>query len=107
MESVIAARMENRNPIPTFQHSNIPSEALRLIDEHDGNVVFDGVNQTTGVTGERFRIGAVLERSFELGADENFQQVWGEAHDLAYPSRLRDGSSRRHLGSTFTCRSRK
>src|SRR6267143_216390 len=84
-----------------------PSEAFRLIDEHDGNVVFDGIDQAAGVTGERFRIGAMLERSFALRADENLEQVGGEAHEVAYPSRLRDGSSRRHLGRTFTCRSRK
>src|SRR5882672_3791040 len=106
MESVIAARMENRNPIPTFHHSNIPSEAFRLIDEHDGNVVFDRVDQAAGVTGKRFRIGAMLERPFAFRADENLEQIGGEAHEVAYPSRRSDGSSRRHLGRTFTCRSR-
>src|SRR5258706_12004868 len=62
MERLITARMENRSPIPTFQRSIIPSEALRLIDQHDGNVVFDGVHQAAGVTGKRFRIRPMLER---------------------------------------------
>src|SRR2546422_33108 len=83
-----------------------PSEGFRLIDEHDGNVVFDGVNQTAGMTGEGFGIRPMLERPFALRADENLEQVGGETHEVAYPRRLRDGSSRRHLGRTFTCRSR-
>src|SRR3977135_3719841 len=106
MERAITARMENRNPIPTFQHSNLRSEAFRLIDEHDRNVVFDGVDQTAGETGERFGIGAMLERPFALRANENLEQIGGKAHEVAYPSRLREDSSRRHLGRTFTCRSR-
>src|SRR6266581_1009522 len=48
----------------------------------------------------------MLERSFALGADENLEEVGREAHEAAYPSRLRAGSLRRHLGRTFTCRSR-
>src|SRR6266481_243744 len=92
---------------PPIRPSVNPSEPFRLIDQHDGNVVFDGIDQTAGVTGERLRIGAMLERSFALRADENLEQVGREAHEVTYPSRLRDGSSRRHLGSTFTCRSRK
>src|SRR5213593_371956 len=87
--------------------SRIPLKRLRLIDQHDGNVVFDRIDQTAGVTGERLGIGAMLERPFALRADENLEQVGRETHEVAYPSRLRDGSSRRHLGSTFTCRSRK
>src|SRR3989454_11310895 len=83
-----------------------PSEGFRLIDEHDGNVVFDGVNQTAGMTGEGFGIRPMLKRPLALRADENLEQVRGEAHEVAYPRRLRDGSSRRHLGRTFTCRSR-
>src|SRR6266513_2203135 len=71
VERLITARMENRNPIPTFQRSIFPSEALRLIDEHDGNVVFDGVHQAAGVTGKRFRIRPMLERAFAFRADEN------------------------------------
>src|SRR6266550_2614601 len=108
MERLITARMENRNPIPTFPRSNVPSERLRLIDQHDGNVVFDRVDQPAGVTGERLGggIGAMLEWPFALGADENLQQVGRETHEAAYPRRLSDDSSRRHLGRTFTCRSR-
>src|SRR6267154_2705832 len=91
---------------PAVRPSDRPSEAFRLIDQHDGNVVFDGIDQVASLAGERFRIGPMLERSFALRADENLEQVGGETHEVAYPSRLRDGSSRRHLGRTFTCRSR-
>src|SRR2546427_13302514 len=45
--------MLERTTIPTVQHSNALLERLRLIDEHDRDVVFDGVNQAAGVTGER------------------------------------------------------
>src|SRR5262249_15686018 len=49
----------------------------------------------------------ILERALALGTDEDLEQVGGEAHEFAYPSRFRDGSSRRHFGRTFTWRSRK
>src|SRR5207245_11110463 len=81
-------------------------EVLRLIDQHDGDVVFDGVDQAAGVTHQRFGgRRAVLEWTFALGADENLEQVGRETHP-AYPSRFRDASWRRHLGSTFACSSR-
>src|SRR6266699_4422366 len=81
-------------------------EVLRLIDQHDGDVVFDGVDQAAGVTHQRFGgRRAVLERAFALGADENFEEVGSETHP-AYPRRLRDESWRRHLGSTLACSSR-
>src|SRR5205809_2672745 len=81
-------------------------EVLRLIDQHDGDVVFDGVDQAAGVTHQRFGgRRAVLEWAFALGADENLEQVGRETHP-AYPSRFRDASWRRHLGSTFACSSR-
>src|SRR5437667_8906958 len=93
--------------VPSFHLSIIPSEGLRLIDEHDGDVVLDRVNQPAVVTDERFGwLGAVLERAFAFRADENLEQVGGETHEAAYPRRLIEGSSRRHLGSTFTCMSR-
>src|SRR6266850_2025005 len=91
---------------PAVRPSDRPSEAFRLIDQHDRNVVFDGIDQAAGVTGERFRIGAMLELALAFRADEYREQVGGEAHEVAYPSRLRDGASRRHFGRTFTCRSR-
>src|ERR1051326_7676255 len=49
--------------------------------------------------------GAGLERSLALGTHQDFQQVGGEAHGT-YPRRLSAASRRRHLGSTFTWRSR-
>src|SRR6266850_2152737 len=100
--------MLERTNIPTVQHSRAFLERLRLIDEHDGDVIFDGVDQPAGVAGERlrWRRGPILERPFALGADENVEEVGSEAHGAAYPRRFSAGSSRRHLGSTFTCRSR-
>src|SRR5258706_420297 len=108
MERQTTARIAARRHVPTFHRSVIPSEALRLIDQHDGNVVLDGVDQPAGVARERLggRTGPMLERSFAFRTDKNLEQVGGEAHEAAYPSRLRDSSSRRHLGRTFTCRSR-
>src|SRR5437879_13542376 len=79
-------------------------EVLRLIDQHDGDVVLDGVDQAAGVTHQRFGgLRAVLEWAFALGADENLEQVGRETHP-AYPSRFRVGSWRRNLGSTFACK---
>src|SRR6267154_2398334 len=97
------------NTQPPNRSTAPPSEALRLIDQHDWDVVFDRIHQAAGVTGERFggRIGAVLERAFAFRAHQNLQQVGGEAHEVAYPSRLSDTASRRHFGMTFTWRSRK
>src|SRR2546421_12325065 len=76
-------------------------EVLRLIDQHDGDVVFDGVDQAAGVTHQRFGgRGAMLEWGFALGAEENLEQVGRETHP-AYPSRFRDASWRRHLCSNL------
>src|SRR6266851_293187 len=70
--------------VPSFHLSIIPSEGLRLIDEHDGDVVLDRVNQPAVVTDERFDwLGAVLERPFAFRADENLEQVGGETHEAA------------------------
>src|SRR5207249_9515313 len=82
------------------------SGALRAFDEHDGTDGVEAVDQQAGVTSKRLRYEPMLERSFALGADENLEEVGREAHEAAYPSRLRAGSLRRHLGRTFTCRSR-
>src|SRR5688572_22965420 len=83
-----------------------PLEVLCLIDQHDRNVVLDGVDEAARLADELFlRRGAVLKGSFALRADEDVEQVGREAH-RAYPKRLSDGSWRRHLGSTFTCSSR-
>src|SRR5919198_6536717 len=78
----------------------------RLIDEHDGDVVFDGIAQTAGVAHQGFGgCGAVLQRSLALRAHEDVEQLGREAHP-AYPRRLSAGASRRHLGSTLTRNSR-
>src|SRR5437879_13130774 len=82
-------------------------EVLRLIDQHDGDVIFDGVDQAAGVTHQRFGgRGAMLEWAFALGADENLEQVGRETHP-AYPTRFRDASWRRQVARAFACRPRK
>src|SRR6266513_538318 len=105
--AVKTRKASHRRP-PTRQPAR-PSEALRLIDQHDGDVVFHRIDQPAGVTGERFGggIGAVLEWALAFRAHQNLEQVGGEAHEVAYPSRLSDSASRRHFGITFTWRSRK
>src|SRR6266581_8390556 len=76
---------------PTVRRSNRPSEMLRLIDQHDGNVVLDCVDQAAGVAHQLLPWRApMLERSLALGADENLQEVGRKAHP-AYPKRLSDG----------------
>src|SRR6266849_3845484 len=83
------------------------SERLRLIDQHDGDVVLHGVAEAARVAHQLFGgRHAVLERPLALGADQDREEVGRETH-TAYPRRLSDGSWRRHLGSTFTCSSRK
>src|SRR5690242_8476884 len=70
-----------------------PSERLRLIDQHDRNVVFHGIAQAAGVAHQFLgRAGAVLQRAFALGTHEQLQQVGRETHDGIYPRRLREGS---------------
>src|SRR5437660_2802320 len=85
-----------------------PLERLRLIDQHDRDVVVDGVDQATRVTHEGFRRRrrAVLERAFALRADEDLEEFGGEAH-ATYPRRVSDGLWRRQRGRTLTCSSRK
>src|SRR5439155_24249245 len=93
-------------PVPPFLRSTVLSEGLRLVDPHDGDLVFYGVDQTGGLAHELFlRRGAVLQRPLAFGADEDLQQIRRETH-RTYPRRLRDGAWRRHRGSTFTCSSR-
>src|SRR5207247_9372588 len=61
---------------------------------------------TDELLGGRGGGGAMLQGPLALGADEDFEQVGGEAHGRAYPRRWSDGASRRQRGSTFTWRSR-
>src|SRR3989454_11661189 len=79
---------------------------FRLIDQHDRDIVFDGVVEAAGVAHEHF-LGcrAVFQWSLALGAEKNRGEGGREAHP-AYPRRLSDGAWRRHLGSTLTRNSR-
>src|SRR2546426_6577675 len=99
-------RSATRAACPTVRRSDRPSEMLRLIDQHDGNVVLDRVDQAAGMAYQLLpRRRAMLERALALGADENLQEVGRKAHP-AYPRRLSDGWWRRHFGNTLTCSSR-
>src|SRR2546426_1968427 len=82
-------------------------ERLRLIDQHDGDVVLDRVDQPARVAHQLLggRL-AVLQWAFALGTDKDVEEVGREAHVRAYPKRCSDGPSRRHRGSTLTWRSR-
>src|SRR5712691_2413883 len=87
-----------------------PSERLRLIDQHDGDVILHGVDQAARVAHQLLRRlgggGTVLQRPFALGADEEVEQVGGEAPARAYPRRWSAGPSRRQRANTFTWRSK-
>src|SRR5438309_3860175 len=73
-------------------------EVLRLIDQHDGDVVFDGVDQAAGVTHQRFGgRRAVLEWTFALGADENLEQVGRETHPARSEEHTSELQSQFHL----------
>src|SRR3990172_1211363 len=56
-------------------------ERLRLINEHDRDIVLDRVDEAAGVAGELFLgLGVVFEVALALGADEDFKQVGRQAH---------------------------
>ena len=50
-------------------------ERLRLINQHNGNIVTNFVAQPAAVTDELVRILAILEFALALRAHENFQQL--------------------------------
>jgi hypothetical protein len=57
------------------------SERLRLIDEHDGDIVFDGVDQAALTADEDLvRLEAMLELTLAPGANEDREQVRRKAH---------------------------
>src|SRR2546427_1336992 len=66
-------------------------ERLRLIDQHDRDVVLDREDQPARVAdqllGGRGGGGAMLQGPLALGADEDLEQVGGQAHGRAYPRR--------------------
>src|SRR5688572_23624443 len=71
-------RMPRTSPrlSPTVRPSGRPSEALCLIDQHDRNVVLDGVDEAARLADELFlRRAAVLKGPFALRADEDVEQV--------------------------------
>src|SRR5579859_2554686 len=103
------AGMLDRTIIPAVQPSSILLERFRLIDQHDGDVIFDRVNQPAMIADESFGrwTQSMLQGSLASWADEDLEEIGSEAHEVAYPSRFSAGSLRRHFGSTFTRKSRK
>jgi len=51
--------------------SQTGSDRLRFVDEHDGNVIPNGVAQMAGMTDENRFLLSVLELSFALRADQD------------------------------------
>jgi hypothetical protein len=48
----------------------------RIIDEHDGNVVFYFIHMAAGLAGQCILFGLVVQIAFALGTTENFQQFF-------------------------------
>src|SRR5215208_4761 len=83
----------------------------RLIDQHDRDVIANGVAKPARATDEaRFAL-LVFQLALALGADEDRQELGGQRH-LALspgsrkPKRRSADALRRQLGRTFTQRSR-
>jgi hypothetical protein len=58
-------------------------ERRGLIDEHDGDVIAHRIPKLARMTNEaRFRF-AVFEVALAFGADEDFEKLCVEAHDLS------------------------
>src|SRR5205085_2637524 len=56
------------------------SDRLRLVDEHDRNVISNRIAQSAGATDKyRFHF-TVLERPFALGTYENLEQLRRQTH---------------------------
>jgi hypothetical protein len=53
-----------------------------LVDEHDGNVVFDWVNAVAICTFQGFRILAVFERFLAGRTNQNFQQFFAKHGEI-------------------------
>src|SRR2546427_3372033 len=82
---------------------------FRLIDQHDRDIVFDGVDEAAGVAHEHF-LGcrAVFQWSLALRADKNLEEVGREAHP-AYPDRksTRLNSSHSQISYAVFCLKKK
>src|SRR5262249_14856184 len=84
-------------------------EGLRFVDQHDGDVILDGVDELATVADQRF-VGRrpVNEIALTLRADEDIEQVLGKWHQSKSPSgtgnpnRSSAARLRRHFGITFT-----
>src|SRR5258708_24809424 len=59
-------------------------ERLGFVDQHDRDVVPDGVTQSQSRVVERVFIGEVVERAFVLGAGQDLEEVRVEGHQLPF-----------------------
>jgi hypothetical protein len=50
----------------------------RFVNQHDGDVVLDSINPATLCALQAFRILAMFERLLAGGANQDFEQVFGE-----------------------------
>jgi hypothetical protein len=55
-------------------------ERLCFVDEHDRNIIMDGVSKFARGAVERRIALAILERALAARADENFEKAWSEGH---------------------------
>ena len=63
-----------------------------LVDQHDGDVVFDRIDAVTLGTLQAFGVLAILERLLAGRTNQNFQQIFGD-HDLCIVRQRRDKAS--------------
>jgi hypothetical protein len=56
-------------------------ERSRLIDEHDGNPIFDRKAKPVLLADEHLFVGPVFQRPLALGADEDVEEELRDGHD--------------------------
>src|SRR5262245_25755183 len=92
-------------------HAAAGSEWFGLVDEHDGDVILDGVHQSAGVAHEAFGRRAVFQLTLAFRADQNLKQFRSETHETSFviegnPNLVSATGSLRQCGRAFTHRSR-
>jgi hypothetical protein len=55
---------------------------LRFVHEHDGDVVFHGINAMASSALQTLRILSVFEGLLVVGTDQNFEEIFGD-HDAS------------------------
>jgi hypothetical protein len=78
IESSLALNQQSERTIRFSRRPAVRSGLdRRLIDQHDGNVVFDGIDPVTLGTLQTLRVLTVFERLFAGRTNQNFQKVFG------------------------------